>query len=1081
MSSTGASNNEANEPRRDPEPENSFKTVYNDFQSFREAVDRAIARDPYGTLFGRRLQSPPTTNNSSWTSFSWFTDPKEIKENVPVSSAKPNSTAASSAPVDQPPVATSTNPTQQIPKETTVSYSEDEYEYDPITMRKVPVKKQTLESEPKWATTSANLHKATAQPEPQKRPPEPVSTRSEPKKQPSEGQPKKPLLQSLFFQEHGVDIPVKTFKPHKVYGYGVADKKTASKPAESDSDERKRDFDSSRKQYLRDLMSRVKGNNIDTSALFTEANIRPGPEAVPDPVIDEFAAPRKHRESPEPDDTLPLFSGTTYEARATEEVKPKSVDWLAKEGFRQSAGEGHKTSSTSSAVNIPVKKFQSKLEPALDRVQARAAQESKDKSVRLQTAVDRQQSALKRRLSSEKPVDTLASTENTDGSKQTKRAKLEAEFEARQKDAANETDFSPKSRKVEAPTTKLSKTLNNVWEHIREHPDGIVAKTMKSMTSFNENYKRYIRPDAVKGLTEKLIFKDESLSKTPSIYKTEAQPLKVKPFTPSHHIVDTEKVQQQRATSLREESEKIKKDAEAQNAQISKLATEIRAVYESEYGIIDSNHRQPTSTLQATPREAAAEQPAPESTQAVTSKSHPLLNASIKPGVETNLVVANHVNRFEPRLADLVDRAKQVHAQLREIRSQTKEIQRARSVSASDGNKKAEEPNLTVPSWSEVIQGAKDVRRVLHETRSAIRIIETGRPDIAWKVPAVSGSDFGRKRIDLSNQSIPEIETSIPVNDTKESKTPNTVSDAKEPERLQPLQSPNKQDQRIVPEPVHTPSGSLTWNDEQIPSVETLRGTNFDSPYLILTFDSSTSKVNFSPLNEPTMDMPKSTNLIHILGRLRNASEFLKHFQTMQKAGYSLYNGTEKLLIFQKERVNPFPGPKAAVEPPPVTEQVVSISAEDARPVQPLQKAATVLDELPTELDPPPGPAAPTAPPSRPSKVQPKMRRQENVFSGTIRPSVVSEEAPAVSSSKQDFQNAQTESLWKRFTRSVRRTILTVAAISVGAYSIGVVAEGLGAHSQQQKGIANGDALGPRKRIVMTNQRPGIFSTESSR
>ena len=155
----------------------------------------------------------------------------------------------------------------------------------------------------------------------------------EPQRKPEK--PKQPFLLSLF-GEHGVDIPVKVFKPHKVYGYGSVEKKPVDTAEQKTPEVTKKDFDSSRKQHIRDLMSRVKGNNIDTTALFTEP--KPQPEIVPietdTPFATETPIAKAPRESPEPDDTLPLFAGTTYEARADKEAKRASSDWLAKEGFR---------------------------------------------------------------------------------------------------------------------------------------------------------------------------------------------------------------------------------------------------------------------------------------------------------------------------------------------------------------------------------------------------------------------------------------------------------------------------------------------------------------------------------------------------------------------------------------------------------------------------------------------------------------------------------------------------------------------------------------------------------------------------
>ena len=1080
LSSTSATNQEARESPREPEPAHDRHTFYKDFESFRAAIDRAIARDPYGTLFGRRLQSPPSSNNSSWTSFSWFTDPKQVKEDVacPPSQAKAAENAKPS--IEKTVTSKSTSAGKQAVEKSTISSREEEYQFDPISMRKVPIRKQSAEPEPKSQSAPPSPKKPSLTLEPNK-----AAPRSKPEKPSSEAQPKQPFLASLFFQEHGADIPVKTYKPPKIYGYGNSDRKATNKSAEAAEAEAKRLFDSSRKQQYRDLMARAKGNSIDTTALFTEVSSQQEPELA----ASEVRAPKKLRESPEPDDSLPLFSGTAYETRPNKEAGAKTSDWLAKEGFRQTTNKSQ--GAKDSAIEIPVKKFKSKLEPALDRVQASFTQESRDKSARLQTVLDRQLSASKRVSSSpehQAEVEKAKTGQDLGSANPSKRARLEADFVARQKDATNEADFSPKTQKIETPVYKLSQTFNNVWEHVREHPNGIVAKTMKSMTNLNENYKKYIRADAAKGLTDKLVFQDESLSKTPSIYKQENKARKVEPFTPSHDASEkrlqrmageqpgaADKEQQQRRASLIEASKRAKEEQEIQRVHIANLATEIRAVYESEYGPIDSNHRQ---AIAAPADPAQASSPTYTGDQSSTPKPHPLLSASVKPGLTTNKVIDEHVGNFEPKFAKLVDNAKQIHGEIRGIRFQAQELRKLLPAPKTELLVRAEEVKPTVDKLSDVMQGTKEVRRELHEAKSAIRSIESRRPAIAWNAPQMSGSDFGKKRIDVKAQQVAEIEASNAVSDNdSKSKSGNQA----------PSKALEENGQRVVPEPVHTPSGSPIWNDEQIPSVASLKVKRFDSPYLILACDASTRTVEFSPMNEPSTDLPKSNNVIGVLGRLKNAPEFLKHFQTMQRAGYSLYSGTENMLIFQKKQPDQAIGLSTS-KPTAEAQQCVEDSTSKSS-AQPDKQAATVLDDMPTELGPPPGPSAPTAPtapPSQPTTRQPRVRRQEKVFSGTIRPTAASpsdapNEKASTSSPDRDTPTAHKEGLWRRFTRGVRRTVLTIAALSVGAYTIGFVAEGLGAHAQQQKGIEVGETQGPRKRIVMTGQRPGIFSTESSR
>ena len=151
LSSSPSPRTKAEEHRHDNSRKDSpLTTFHRDFESFKKAVDRAIERDPYGTLFGRRLQSPPSANNSSWTSFSWIFDPKEIKEArvEPEKTQSVSSSEGSAGPTSSPkpiPLAESYSMNaSRIP--TSQSVPTNEYEYDPISMRKVPKTRPEFQS-----------------------------------------------------------------------------------------------------------------------------------------------------------------------------------------------------------------------------------------------------------------------------------------------------------------------------------------------------------------------------------------------------------------------------------------------------------------------------------------------------------------------------------------------------------------------------------------------------------------------------------------------------------------------------------------------------------------------------------------------------------------------------------------------------------------------------------------------------------------------------------------------------------------------------------------------------------------------
>jgi hypothetical protein len=227
-------------------------------------------------------------------------------------------------------------------------------------------------------------------------------------------------------------------------------------------------------------------------------------------------------------------------------------------------------------------------------------------------------------------------------------------------------------------------------------------------------------------------------------------------------------------------------------------------------------------------------------------------------------------------------------------------------------------------------------------------------------------------------------------------------------------------------------------------------------------------------LNNVPISSDTSISPILVLSKLHRASDYLAHFETLEKAGYDLYTGSRNMLIFRKRQAASSKSSTSAPSTSSITDEV-SLS----------KQAATVLDEIPVEVDPSPGPAAPTAPPSNPSKqpdqavLKSRVRRREKVFSGTMRSG---EESAKENENEESFTpNTLRGTLWERWTRGLKRVILTAVALGGAAYTIGFVAEGIGAQTQIQNGIDDGHAQGPRKRIVMTGQRPGIYSTESSR
>ncbi|KAI1628198.1 hypothetical protein EDD37DRAFT_560028 [Exophiala viscosa] len=1030
-----------NERARDGGLRNS---VLHDLNSFKAAVDRAIAEDPYGALFGKRYGNRPASDDHqrSWTSF-WASGSDAHRAQEAPSPTKPEPAQDSHT------SSTNVHARQDSNKVSGPSKDIQHYEFDPISMRKVPVKKPDI-------TKSRAVDET-----------------------------KKPFLETLF-SEHGVDIPIKTYKPHKVYGYGAPEKNVETTEAKATSTTADRGFNSSTRRDLLDRMARVKGNNIDTTAQFTETASKQTADV--DGQNDVFT--KKFREFPEFDDTIPLFSGTTYEARSKDSKMTESgkQDWLVKEGFRSHNDDAD---STQSKNGRSVETSADRLQPALDRIQAKPSNESADALFRLETSLDRRSNTKHSAAESERepqeakvfaaPIsateedidllrasDVRAATRSARRTKQEKdsakkdaRERLEADFVARQEEKTEPTMASTPST-----TDKLAQGLNTVWDHVREYPNGIVAKTMKSMEAFNSNYKKYLRPD--KGLTEKLVFKDPSLSKVASIYKDKVAIPRTKPFTPSPEVFRAEEQRELRLAALKEANHKVRQESEQTNAQLSRLSQEIKTVYESEYGPIDINHRQPAKAIDGLESTLSSSTPA----NAPSNKPHPLLSASVKPGVITNHAINKHVREFEPTFAELVDKAKQIRKAVSESQSEM-EAFRSRYQASST-------------SLGAVLDGTKEVRRELHEVKQAIRAIETGRPETVWNAPIAACSNFGRKRIDLRADEASVTPAGTAGASDKSALTGTAEKDGSTRESIR------QEAEKSVPEPVFTPDGSPEWNDEQPPSIESLRRKKFDSAYVILAYDAAAGKVEISPMNEPAKQASKSADAVGILSRLNHAPEFLKHFETLRRAGYSLFNGSEDMLIFKKKQPETLPGLRSAAAAANTATTISPATSQanvDVTHKPQDKEAAAVTNQIPTKVETVQEPAAATAPPSRLTTTNDnplKVRRQESVFSGTLRPSAASSSSSEYEGSSDARSEANgsagtDNNLWQKITRGLRRTVLTIAALGGGAYAIGFIAEGMGAQTQKQNGIDDAKVQGPGKRIVMTGQRPGIFSTESSR
>lgn len=1045
--SQNLSSSESTRVRKEPQPEQSEQeqpaiSFHKDFASFRRAVDRAMERDPYGTLFGRRLWSPPSTNNMSWTSFSWLIDPKEIKENrveavhTPAMSgtgATPTSSSTQGNPEKPEAVAANVVNDFKPPKP-----GVEEYEYDPISGRKV------LKSSTGASSTS-----------------KPASSWTKPPPQPMPDTRRRSVFEALF-SENAVDIPVKVYEP-KVYGHGA--KATAEKSAETKPKASlKAGFENSRKREFQSLKASILGNTMDTTAEFGGKYTVPGTEPEP---------PSSSKAVPESAADAPLFSGTTYENKAAEILQNRSEksDWLKQEGFHEAGGATATKPSSSGKETPVVQRLQTSLDRHSDAAAPRPFKAPADKA----RAWEKKQDAAEKA----EDIDLLRSSDvrasikpqrltkdAIQGQKSRTRDRLERAYHARE-----EHDDTISKPRIRAANT------DNISKHVESHPDGIVARTIRSVGSWNENFKKYIRP--AHQLNEPLVFKDETLSKSASIFAKHAKPLSPNAFTPSPEVQELERLSRERIAALQQANKAAAIASAVENAKVSKLAGEITQIYEATYGKIDINHRQAGQQIPD-----VAEPP----------RLHPLSTATVKEGVARSPVIESHVSNFEPKYADIVDGLKRSRKEIHEAAMHLKAMKSKNAIRADSA--RYEDPFSTrevMPRYraSKVEDRASVLRNNIHAsiegsnvfaehtktTSDATEQLSPGQN----RVQSASGLDepifMARKSSTASTA-----ETQFPASSEPEKPYhgPRGLDEpvfcyTKIEDPKQKMEADLEAQSERVPrteEPVFTPSQSPVWNDEQPPPISELKKVveeKFTAPTIILS-KSGQNRLRVVRIPSFTQKADgKPIDAFSILAGLNKAvaPEFLDYFPKLQKAGYRLIAGGANSLTFEKDR--------------------------------PAKQAATVLDEIPTEIEAP-GPSAPIAPPTTMRRAS-RIRRQEKVFSGTTtapaRPIGTAPEQPEASRPppKQEYYESATstptDGFFSRLSRTFRRVTLTVLALAGGAYVIGFVAEGVGAQTQAQRGLELGEGgMGPRKRIVLPvddgekwrrGTRPGIYSTESSR
>jgi hypothetical protein len=899
-----------------------------------------------------------------------------------------------------------------------------------------------------------------------------------------------------------VEIPVKTYKPHKIYGYTGREESEAHSRKKSGTISPEKKFESSRLQELQKLKAAKLGNAVDATNFCGKYQVKEG-----DNNVAAFDNNKSTSASEAPVEDAPLFSGTTYESKSQTIVASKAAqkkDWLVDEGFRTSPSNPEPSSTSSQASNLTEKRGLrepvSRIEPSLDRRLSAGAKVASIESSPKQASVVDSENDKTEDLDSLRPSDIRAqfrsSGRTRDDGELKEKERLEADYVSRQQ--RNGKTGSENEDPIAASARKFQDGLSSLWKRVRNQPQYTnLANTIKNMGVFQDAWKKYSRNRTVEDPNEKLVFKDQNLSKTPSIYKKtpSMSDRAIDGFTPSQEVLDAENESQTRTAALRAANEKAKREEAERKRQDIELASEIKKAYESQYGPIDVNHRQVDLAAEITPpkpegsgpkavgeleRHQFPDFPRPPSN---VPSSPPKSVADIEKVTLTDSP-RREPKTLRPEIDRLVDEVRNTRKVLHEVSLHVKAIKSRRpptywntpiAEDSSDMTTPADIPSLSkTPAQSQSMPldiksepegAAKDIAAytasVVSANQSAVRAqaIQEMRARRAnqiqrkqeWVQPIVSqDKDFSESASPKTEKSKAErvneiqakekaaVEASVDLlnqEKTKDSKDSSSKKAATAVDANPSTMSPD------------TASSSLDTEspDQQVPGL-----------YKILAYDSSTLQISMATTTSSlsasasgTGDVESPLHPTEVLSRLNNPAKFLPYFQGLQDEGYEIVSGSGDILVFKKVRQ------VLASTNTDASPQIATTTAK--QPDAPMQKeAATVLEEFPSKPAP-----APPAPPS-----SPRVRRQEDVFSGAGK-TWHQEETQSESNSG---SKKPSEGAWYRTKRGLRRIFFTGLATAGVAYAIGAVAESFGA---QQQPLCEGQL---RKGV-----RPGIYSTESSR
>lgn len=565
-----------------PSKNKSEGAVFDDFNRFKSFVDK----DPFAAVFGTRLFKPQKPASTSWSSFVSTSDfvSREESSRIP---RQPESSAAQSAPgpngnppSDPNSTSQSTDSSSQYGHTRTYSKASapttatgnagliDEYEYDPISMRKVLKTPPTLEANPKAS---------------------------------------KPLFDPLF-AEKGVDVPVKRYKPAR-----SIDRFTRSDPEKADSQKSapgsgngQSKGETSRLTEIRKLRAAKLGNSIDTTAQYHGKWISATEKAEED---------RKTPTSGDDANELPSALGSASEEKANNAqggANGLNQKWLSREGFGMPQDSQLNDSRGRDAPKSGLGRIQhsERLQPSLDRLPS--TQEASDK---LNSPRESPLASEKQVPSSRppKPVIPLSEGKTPAGDDLSRRSdggvRYEASISPRQKQHPESTEMrrplqsnldsfqkqnpddglhDPVPNAITESSKKLSEAVNSLWRIFRGQQKFWPGQ--KGQQS-NDKHDSTIVNASDSGCLKEPNVPESDDKGSCKVGKTATRP--VQTFTPSQEVLDVEKERESRTLALRKSTlERKKLDAETRKKEKT-LGEKLKAIYEDEYGLI------PTTPLPA--------------------------------------------------------------------------------------------------------------------------------------------------------------------------------------------------------------------------------------------------------------------------------------------------------------------------------------------------------------------------------------------------------------------------------------------------------------------------------------------------